>query len=113
MASVTSIPDYEAALDGLARTIRTHRTDCPPHETARQLLEYDRPGHAALVGVRYDAGRAVLYHEGDEYVVGVEFGPGGLGEGGPVLAEFDFGANVYSWVRQMRAYWGWVHPRYR
>ena len=113
MASVTSIPDYEAMRDGLARTIRKHRTDCPPHETARQLLEYDRAGHLALVGVRYDADRAVLYHEIDRYVIAIEFGPNGIAEGGPVMAEFDFGSNVYSWVHRMRYYWGWINPRYR
>lgn len=113
MVSVTSIPDYEEALDGLARTIRKHRNDWPPHETARQLLEHDHPGHMALVGVRYDAGQAVLYQEAEEYVIGIEFGADGLGEGGPILAEFDFGTSVYSWVRQMRYYWGWIHPRFR
>lgn len=113
MAPVTSNPDDEAALAGLARTIRTRRSDCPPHETARQLLEYDRPGHVGLVGVRYDARRAVLHHEGEGYAVGIEFGPDGLGDGGPVVAEFDGGTTVHAWVRRMRCYWGWVHPRYR
>lgn len=113
MASVTSLPDYEAQLDGLARAIRKHRKDCPPHETARQLLEYDRPGHMALVGVRYDATRAVLYHERDRYVIGVDFGTDGLAVGGPKLATFDFGSNVFEWTRRMEAYWGWLHPRFR
>lgn len=113
MALASSIPDYEAALDDLSRTIRTHRPACPPRETARLLLEYDAPGHTALVGVSHDVTRAVLYHERDRYVVGVDFGPDGLDGGGPTLADFEFGSSVYSWVRRMRAYWGWLNPRFR
>ena len=107
------VADYETTLAALARVIRKHRPTCPPRETARQLLEYDCPGHTALVGVDADASRAVLHHERDGYVIAVTLDADGLGDGGPVLAEFGFGANVYGWVRRMAGYWGWVHPRYR
>lgn len=82
-------------------------------ETARRLLEYETPGNTGLVGINYDATRAVFYHEGDRYVIAVSFGPDGLEDGGPVLADFDtFGSSVWNWTRKMRAYWGWVNPRF-
>lgn len=114
MASARPSPDYEQHRDELARTIRRQRDDCDPYETARQLLEYESPGNTALVGINDDATRAVLYHDRDEYVVSVGFGPDGLADGGPRLAEFEpFGTNVYGWVRRMAAYWGWLNPRFR
>lgn len=113
MASATTIPEYREVLDGLARAIRKRRAECPPHETARRLLEYDNPGHTALVGIGYDAERAVLFHERDDYVIAVPFDADGLADGGPMLAEFGFGTNVYGWVRRMDAYWCWLNPRFR
>ena len=114
MASIPAVvADYQRTLDELARVIRKRRPACPPRETARRLLEYDLPGHTALVGVDHDATRAVLHHERDRYVIAVELDADGLGDGGPVLAEFDFGTNAYGWVRRMDGYWGWLHPRFR
>lgn len=115
--ATTAIPtaDYEQAIEEVARTVKKHRSDCPPRETARKLLEYETPGNTALVGINSEATRAVLYHERDEYAIGVDFGPEGLADGGPMLAEFgeEFGSNVYGWVRRMDAYWGWLNPRFR
>lgn len=113
MASVSTVPDHEEALDGLARTIRKHRLECPPHETARRVLAYETPGNTAVVGVNDNATRAILYHEREEYVIAVPFGPDGLEAGGPIIADFDFGSNVYSWVRKTRYYWGWLNPRFQ
>lgn len=105
-------PPIEEIRNDLARAIRSKRSDCVPHETARQLLEYHRPGNTGLVGIDTEATTAVLYHERDRYTSGVSFGPDGLEEGGAKLADFEFGTNIYSWVRQMDAYWGWLPPRY-
>lgn len=112
MAQAT-YPEYETVLDELAKTIRTYRSICLPRETARRLLEYDSPGNTALVGINYDATHAVLHHERDRYVIAVEFGPDGPESGGPKLAQFDFGTNVYAWTRRMDAYWSWLHLRFR
>lgn len=87
----------------------------PPREVARQLLEYESPGHTALVGIDYDATCAFLYHERDQHAIAVAFGADGLADGGPIVAEFgrEFGWNVYEWVRRTGTYWSWVNPRFR
>lgn len=97
----------------LARTLRSIRSDCIPHETARRLLEYDRPGHTALVGLDARGEKAVLYHETGRYAIAVPFGADGLADGGTEIADFRRGPGVAVWFRKMRHYWGWVHPRYR
>lgn len=60
MASALATTDYEQVRDELARMIRQNRSDCPPHELARQLLEYDRPGHTTLLGINDTATRAEI-----------------------------------------------------
>ena len=113
MSSTLLASDYEQARDELARAIRTRRSDCSPHELARRLLEYDQPGHTALVGIDADATRAVLYHERNRYVVAVSIGPDGLVDGGPKIAGSDYWPGIDAWIELMGAYWGWVHPRFR
>lgn len=113
MPSVLLPSDYEQARDGLARALRSRRSDCLPHELARQLLEYDQPGHTALVGIDADARRAVLFHERDRYVIAVTIGADGLADGGPKIAGSDHWPGIDIWVELMDAYWGWLHPRYQ
>lgn len=113
MTSALATSDYAQAHDELAREIRKRRQDCPPDETARQLLAYDQAGHTALVGIGTDARRAVLYHEHDRYVITVSFGPDGLTNGGPRIAGSNYWPGIDTWVELMDAYWGWLHPRFR
>ena len=113
MSSTLLTRNNEQARDELARAIRTRRSDCSPHELARKLLEYDQPGHAALVGIDADATKAVLYHERDRYMVAVSIGPDGLADGGPRIAGSDYWPGIETWVESMAADWGWVHPRFR
>lgn len=99
--------------DDLARAIRSLRSDCVPHETARRLLEYDRPRHTTLVGIDHEGEKAVLYHEANRCAVAVPFGPCGLADGGAEIADFRSRPGIETWVRKMHHYWGWVRPRYR
>lgn len=111
MASLATY-DYEQTRDELARAIRIRRSDCSPHELARLLLKYDRPGNTILVGINDDATRAVLYHERDRYALGVQIEARGLADGGHRIHEF--GPGFDEWVsKTMSAYWGWLHPRFR
>lgn len=113
MASALLVQNYEQARDELARAIRTRRSDCPPHELARRLLEYDQPGHTALVGIDAEANRVVLYHERDRYVIAVAIESDGLADGGPMIAGSDYWPGIDAWKELMDTYWGWVHPRFR
>lgn len=103
----------QAVFDGLARAIRTLRRDCPPGETARELLSYDRPGHTALVGIRAGRRRALLHHERDRYAIWVEIGPGGLDAYGLEAADFSDGPRFDRWLEARRSELEWLHPRYR
>ena len=103
----------ERVRNDLARAIRQLRPECVPHETARRLLEYDQPGHTALVGIDEDGEHAVLYHEGDRYAIAVGFDGDGLDAGGPEIASLRDGPGLEAWVEKRRPYWGWIHPRYR
>lgn len=111
--ATTAGTDFQAVRDELGRTLRRLRQDCPPMETARVLISYDGPGQP-LVGVSYDGDRAVYFDEGSRQAVVVAFDATGLraGEGRPVAA-LEPGGSVAAWVRRMRYYWGWRHPRYR
>ena len=113
MPSTLLVRNYEQARDELARAVRTCRSDCSPHDLARELLEYDQPGHTALVGIDVDATKAVLYHERDRYVVAVRIGPDGLADGGPKIAGSDSWPGIDDWVENVAAYWGWLHPQFR
>lgn len=104
---------YRTTLEGLARTLRSHRGECPPTETARRLLAYDHPGHAHLVGLRWDARRAVFYHCGDRYAIALRFADDGVADGGAEVAGFRADADVKRWVDATPSYWSWRHPRYR
>lgn len=95
-----------------AREIRSRRSDCSPQELARLLLEYDRPGHTAHVEINDGATRAILYHEGERYALGVHIESDGLADGGHPTDEF--GAGFDEWVAEtMSTYWGGIHPRFR
>lgn len=77
------------------------------------LLSYDGPGQP-LVGVSYDGDRAVYFDEGGRQAIAVAFDATGLeAEEGRPVATLDHGGSVAAWVRRMRYYWGWTHPRYR
>jgi hypothetical protein len=112
MAQAASQPIEQVRSD-LARALRSLRSDCAPHETARQLLEYDHPGHTVLIGLDFEGSKAVLYHEVDRYAISIRFGPDGLAEGGTEIASFRDGTGLRTWIKKMRLYWGWLHPRYR
>lgn len=78
----------------LARAVRSLRSDCVPHETARRLLQYDRPGHTTIVGLDHEGGKAVLFHAADRYVVAVPFGQDGLADGGAEIADLRSGPGI-------------------
>lgn len=104
---------YEAVKVDLARAIRKRRSDCIPGETARQILAYDSPDHAHLVGIDHLGEKAIFYSCGADEVIFVRFGPNGLADGGPCMGSFRRGAGLEAWIEKMAAYWGWLHPRYR
>lgn len=104
---------YREVQADLARWIRFHRSECIPSETARQLLSYDRPDHTHLVGIDYEAEKAVFYHCEDRYSIAVRFADSRLADGGPKLATFRDGPGIETWVRRLSYFWGWIHPRYR
>lgn len=112
MATAADDP-YEAVKADLARAIRTRRPDCPPGETARQLLAYDTPDHTHLVGIDH-AGEKVVYRaRASGEVIFVRFDSDGPADGGPVMGSFEEGPGFGAWIAKTGAYWGWLHPRYR
>lgn len=113
MALSAATADYETTLDELARYIRKRRPKCPPRETARQILEYDRPGHISVVGIDSRAKRVVLFHERDRYAISVAFDGDGLAGGGPEIADLRSDPGLVRWIRKMGVYWDWVNPRYQ
>ena len=112
MASASISTNYREALDSLAWTIAKDHLTGDPHETARELLEIDNPGHAHLVGINYDASKAVYYHCKDRYTIAVRFDSDGLADGGPRIGTFQ-NQSLREWIERWEAYWGWLHPRYR
>lgn len=112
MASAADTP-YEAVKEELARAIRTRRRDGLPHEAAREVLSYETPDHVHLVGLDRRAERVVYRACRDDEVIFVPLESDGLGDGGPVMGSFEKGEGFEAWVGKMRAYWGWLHPRYR
>lgn len=82
-----------------------------PGEVAREILEYDSPGHMHLVGLDWQAERVVFYHCDREEVIFVTLHSNGLANGGAVMGSFEWGFE--TWVKKMGAYWGWLQPRYR
>lgn len=109
----SATPSFTRVQNELAQVIRSVRSDCIPHETARQLLAYDYPGYTTLVGIDYAGERAILYHEHDRYAIAVRFGPDGLADGGARIAMFRDGPGLETWIAKLGCYWGWIHPRYR
>lgn len=108
-----ALPEYETILNELARTIRKHRHDCPPHETARILLEYDQPGSTTLVGVMHRGQSAALRHEGKRYTVRFDIHPDGLADTGHVVQDDGWSHSIFEHIESNPPVWTWVHPRYR
>ena len=105
--------DYQEVQHDLARTLRSLRDDCPPHETARLLLSYDGTG-LDLVGIRHDGERAIYFDESSQDAIAVFFGPEGLDDrGGRAIAHLGRRVSLELWTEKMRYYWGWRHPRVR
>jgi len=112
MASAAT-PNFQAVKAELGRTIRRFRQDCPPMETARQLLSYDGPGQR-LIGIRYDGGRAVYFDEGGRRAIAISFDAAGpASRGGLPIATLETEGALGAWVEKTRYYWGWRNPRYR
>lgn len=112
-STATTAEQYQAVFDELARVIRTLRRDCPPGETARELLSYDRPGHTALVGIRSNGRRALLHHERDRYAISVEITADGIDAYGLEAADFSEDLRFDRWLEAKRPRLAWLHPRYR
>lgn len=112
MATAADEP-YEAVKDDLARAIRKRRSDCLPGETAREILSYESPDHVHLVGIDTEAERVVFYSCRKNEVIFVPIEADGVADGGPVMGSFEEVVGFEGWIRKMRAYWGWLHPRFR
>lgn len=72
---------FEDVGNDLAGRLRTLCHDSMPFGTARQLLEYDRPGPTAPVGLDCGGRSAAIYHEVDRYAIAVPGRSDGLADG--------------------------------
>lgn len=113
MATSSPIP-YEVLRSDLAKAIRSHRTRCPPVETARLLLRYDS-ATTALLGLSSDGERAVFHDRTDHQTIACRYDATGLiGGSGVRIAAARDDHGLRQWIAKMgSAYWGWLHPRYR
>lgn len=107
------IVNYQSVQHDLGQALRSLRSDCPPMETARELLSYDQD-EQPLVGIRYDGERVVYFQESNRQAIAVRLAADGLSkDGGLLIAKLSHEMGLEAWVEKMQHYWGWRRPKYR